>query len=70
MLIVSILFDGLCPEGAVEWSVDDEGAGDAVADKYFEGGAKKIVRVAGPSWSAVRFTVMDMAGLWYLRRGR
>lgn len=25
---------------------------------------------AGPSWLAVRFTVMETVGLWYFRRGR
>jgi hypothetical protein len=35
-----------------------------------EGEAKWIVRVEGPDWSAVRFTVMGMEGLWYFSRGR
>jgi len=29
-----------------------------------------MVRVASPPTSLVRFTVIGMAGLWYLRRGR
>lgn len=34
------------------------------------GGAKKTVNVAGPSWSVLRLTVIETAGLWYLSRGR
>lgn len=68
--MVSTLREGLCIEEAVDGSVDEEGAGEAVPDVEFEGGAKNTVRVEGPSWSTVRFTVIEMAGLWYLRRGR
>lgn len=68
--MVSILLVGALTDGAVDGSVDEEGADDAVVEEDLEGGAKKTVRVAGPSWSRVRFTVIDIAGLWYLSRGR
>ena len=39
-------------------------------EAVFGGGAKKTVNVAGPSWSVLRLTVIETAGLWYLSRGR
>ncbi len=63
MSIVSTLFEGECPEGAVDGSVDEEAAGDAVAEGDFDGEAKCIESVAGLSWSWVRFMVIDTAGL-------
>ena len=51
MSIVAILSAGAYPDGAVDGSVDEEGAGDAVVEEDLGGGAKKIVSVAGPSWS-------------------
>ena len=47
----------------MEWLVDEVGAGDEVGDWESEGGAKKTVKVAGPLWSVVRFTVIGTAGL-------
>ena len=33
-------------------------------------GEKNMVMVAGLDWSAIRLTVIGIAGLWYLSRGR
>ena len=68
--MVTILLAGAFPNGSGDEFVDEEDAGDVVAGEDLGGGAKKIVRVAGPCWSSVRFTVIDIAGLWYLSRGR
>lgn len=62
--------ESACPDGVADGSVDEEGAGDAVVDEDLGGGAKNTVSVAGPSWSLERLTVIDIAGLWYLSRGR
>ena len=70
MSIVTILLAGALPNGSVDGFVDEEDTGDIAAGEDLGGGEKKIVRVAGPSWSSVRFTVIDIAGLWYLSRGR
>lgn len=51
MSIVAIVSAGTCPDGAADGSVHKEGAGDAVVDEDFGGGAKNTVSVAGPSWS-------------------
>ena len=61
---------GACSDGAVLEDVEEEGADDEVVEASCSGGAKKMVRIAGPSWSFVRLTVIEIAGLWYLRRGR
>lgn len=49
-------------------SPDVDCVGFAGAEDVAE--AKKTVSDAGPSWSAVRSTVIGMAGLWYFSRGR
>lgn len=61
--MTSTLFDGSSTEGALDVSAAEEGAGEAADEVGFGGGAKNTVRVDGPSWLLVRFTVMDMAGL-------
>ena len=70
MSIDSVRSDGVCSEGGVDVLVDEAGAGDAVGEVEVGAGAKKIDRVAGPVWSVDRFIVIEMAGLWYLSRGR
>lgn len=49
MSIVSVRSNGVCSDGAVFEEVDEEGAGDEVAEVVRAGGAKKTVREAGPS---------------------
>lgn len=51
-------------------TVEDKISGEEDAEVVFGGGAKKMVNVAGPSWSVLRLTVIETAGLWYLSRGR
>ena len=63
MSMVTILLAGAFPNGSVDGFVDEEDAGDIVAREDLGGVEKKTVRVAGPSWSRVRFTVIDIAGL-------
>lgn len=61
--------DVLCGTGpveVVEEVVEEIAGGMLEAD----GVVKCTVKVASPPTSLVRFTVMGMAGLWYLRRGR
>lgn len=70
--MLSTLSKGVCSDVDLAVVVDEVGAGDetADADDGFAEGAKNTVKVAGPVLSSVRSTVIDTAGLWYLRRGR
>lgn len=51
-------------------TVEGRPAGEEDAEVAIRGDAKKTVNVAGPSWSVLRLTVIETAGLWYLSRGR
>ena len=70
MSIVAVLSTGARTDGVVDGFVDKEDAGDDMEEEESGRGAKKTVRVAGPSWLRERFTVIDIAGLWYLSRGK
>ena len=70
MSIDSVRSKDACADEATPVVLVEEGAAGDVAVVVCGGGAKKTVRVAGPLLSFVRLTVIETAGLWYLRRGR